>query len=120
MAQDSETAKWNRITGISFAVALAIGAVVFVFSDIFIALFAVLIASGVFFAVSFYLRDESRKSGRPSTADGAIMAGVLLAGIGVCGIIHYFLDDVTITAICIIAVMIAAAGVMVVRNRRYL
>jgi len=120
MVQDPETAKWNKITGISFVAALAIGAVVFVFTDIFMALFAVLIASGVFFAVSFYLRDDSRKAGGPSTADGAIMAGVLLAGIGVCGFIHYFFDNVTLTAICIIAVMLAAAGVMVIRNRRYL
>ena len=120
MTEDPETMKWNRTTALFGIVAIALGAVVFYLSDVFNAVFTILIVSGIYFAVSFYLRDESRKSGGPSTADGAIMAGVLLAGIGVCGFIHYFFNDVTITAVCIIAVMIATASVMIVRNRKYL
>jgi hypothetical protein len=52
--------------------------------------------------------------------EGAVMGGVLLAGIGVCGFIYSYTSDVTLTAICIIAVLIVSSAIMIIRNRRYL
>ena len=46
--------------------------------------------------------------------------GVLLAGIGACGIVYESTKDVMVTAVCIIATMFLASAVMIIRNRRFL
>ena len=120
MEPDQETKKWNTITGIAFAIALVAGAITGYKFGFLFAVYTILIVSGVYFAVSFYIRDDSKETGGPSAVDGAIMGGVLLAGIGACGFIYGFTEDVTITAVCIIAVMIAASATMIIRNRKYL
>ncbi len=120
MEEDPETKRWNNITGISLAAAIIISIAVGFLTVPMNGVFCALLLSGIFLAVEFYLRDASRKSGGPSTADGVIMAGVLLAGIGACGFVFTYTDDVMITSICIIAVLIVAAGVMVLKNRNYL
>ena len=120
MAEDPETKKWNTITGTALVIVLIASIAVAVFSGIGNGVFTLLILTGAFLAVEFYLRDSSRKSGGPSTADGVIMGGVLLAGIGVCGFIYTYTNDVMITSVSIIAVMIAAAAVMILKNRTYL
>ncbi len=120
MEEDPQTKKWNMIAGVALITAIIIGITVGYLTEIMNGVYAFLIVTGIFMAVSFYLRDESRKSGGPSAADGAIMGGVLLCGIGICGFVHSYLNDVTITAVCIIAVLIASSAVMIVRNRRFL
>ncbi len=120
MAEDPQTKKWNNITGVALVSALIIGIAVGILYGLMNGVFSFLTLSGVFMSISFYLRDESRTSGGPSTADGAIMGGVILAGIGVCGFVYTQTDDVMITSVCVIAVMIAASAVMIVRNRRFL
>ncbi len=120
MAEDSETKRWNTITGVALAIAIVISVAVAFVYGIINGVFTLLILTGLFLAIEFYLRDSSRKSGGPSTADGIIMGGVLLAGIGACGFIYTFTNDVMVTSICIIAVMFVAAGVMIMRNRSYL
>lgn len=120
MSEDAETEKWNRLTGAGFVIAIAAGIVVGYLTVWMNAVFTFLIVTGVFLAASFYLRDDSRKTGGPSAADGAIMGGVLLAGIGACGIVYESTKDVMITAICIIATMFLASAVMIIRNRRFL
>lgn len=120
MSEEPETKKWNNVTGAAFAIAIVIGAVVGYLTEWMNAVFAFLIVSGIYFAVSFYIRDDSRKSGEPSMTDGAIMGGVLLTGIGICGFIYYYTKDAMITAIAIIAVMLIASATMIIRNRRYL
>ena len=120
MEQDLETKRWNNITGVSLVIAIIVSIAVGFLTKPLNGVFSVLILSGLFLAIEFFLRDISRKSGGPSTADGVIMAGVILAGIGVCGFIYTYTEDVMITSICVIATMMAAAGVMILRNRRYL
>lgn len=120
MADDPETKKWGTITGIAFVVALIAGSAAGYLLGLPYALYTFLIVSGIYFAISFYIRDDSKDTGGPSVADGAIMGGVLLAGIGACGFIYGYTDDVTITAVAIIAVMIVASATMILRNRKYL
>jgi len=48
------------------------------------------------------------------------MAGILLAGIGACGFVYSYTDDIMITSVCVIAAMMVAAAVMIIRNRRFL
>jgi len=120
MEDDPETKRWNTITGISLVVAVAISIAVGFLTEPLNGVFSVLILSGLFLSVEFYLRDESRKSGGPSTADGVIMAGILLAGIGACGFVYSYTDDIMITSVCVIAAMMVAAAVMIIRNRRFL
>jgi len=120
MEDDPETKRWNTITGISLVVAVAISIAIGFLTEPLNGVFSVLILSGLFLSVEFYLRDESRKSGGPSTADGVIVAGILLAGIGACGFVYSYTDNVMITSVCVIAAMMVAAAVMIIRNRRFL
>jgi len=120
MGTADDTKKWNTNTGIAFAAAIVIGIAVGLLTDIFNAVYAILIVFGCYFAVSMYLRDESKKNGGPSAADGAIIGGILLAGIGVCGFLYYYTENVIATSVAIIVVMLIAAAIMIVRNRRYL
>ena len=120
MAELDRTAKWNKITGAAFIVSLIASAVVGIFGGLMTGTFTFLVLTGVFMTISFYLRDESRTSGGPSVTDGAMMGGILLAGIGVCGFIYTYTENVMITSICIIVVLVASSMVMIVRNRRFL
>ena len=120
MAEGSGTTNWNLITGIFFAIAVIAGVAVGMLYGFLYGFCTFIIITGLFLGVSFYIRDESRSTGGPSTSDGAIMGSIILCGLGACGAIHSALDNVTITAVCIIAVMVLAAAVMMVRNRRYL
>lgn len=117
--EENDTKKWNIATGVVMAIGLILGLAIGFYTTMMNLVFTMLIVSGVYFAVSFHLRDDDIGGG-PSSASGAIMGGVLLAGIGTCGFIHYFTSDVTITAVGIIAVMLAASAVMIIRNRQYL
>ena len=104
----------STAVGAAFAVALLIGVTVgFLTKDFMNAVFTILIVSGVSLAVLFHLRDKRKDSSGPSEFGAAVMGGVLLAGIGACGFVHYFTQDVTITAVCLIGVFIAASLVMV-------
>ncbi|MBE6528156.1 MAG: hypothetical protein E7Z64_03170 [Thermoplasmata archaeon] len=120
MTEESETKRWNSITGAALAAAIALGIGVGIFLGLMQGVFTFLIASGAFLALSFFLRDESREVGGPTTADGAIMAGVLLAGVGVCGFVYLYTEDVMITSVCVIAAMLCASAVMLIRSRRFL
>jgi len=114
---DEKGTRWDLITGVAMAAAIAAGIVVARMTEFFNGVFAVMIVSGLYLAFSFYIRDDTRGSGKISEADGPIMGGVLLFGIGVSGMLHYYIDNVTITAVSIIAFMILASAVMLIRNR---
>ena len=116
---DEFTKEWNTATATVLAIGLIIGLWIGINTSMMNLVFTILIVSGLYFAVSFHLRDDDIGGG-PSSASGAIMGGVLLAGIGICGFIHYFTSDVTITAVGIIAVMLVSSAVMIIRNRQYL
>jgi len=119
MSTADDTKKWNNITTIAFVVAIVAGVAVGVFTDAYNAVYTILIVFGCYFSIAMYIRDDTRKTG-PSSADGAIAGGVLLAGIGVCGFLYYYSENVIATSVAIIAVMLVAAGIMIVRNRRFL
>jgi hypothetical protein len=120
MGENPETDKWGKIAGAAFLSGIIVGVLVGYFTEWMNAVFTFLIFSGVFLAVSFSLRRDIEAVGGLNPADGAVMGGVLLAGIGACGFIYYYTHDVTITAVSIIVVMIIASAVMMIRNRRYL
>ncbi len=120
MADGPSVDGWNKITGLALIVALLLGAIIGFYTGFMNGVFMFLVVSGLYLALSFFMRDNSDDSAGPTAGEGAIMGGILLAGIGVCGFIHYYLNDVMITAACLIAVMLLVSGVMIVRNRRYL
>ncbi len=120
MGTADDTKKWNTNTGIAFVAAIVAGIAVGLLTDIFNAVYTILIVFGCYFAVSMYLRDDTNECGGPSAADGAIIGGVLLAGIGVCGLLYYYTENVIATSVAVIAVMLMAAAIMIVRNKRYL
>lgn len=119
MDDEEYTKRWNNITTAAFIASIAVGIVVGYFTQFFNGVYTVLIMFGIYFAIYFHYHDDASVLG-PSSADGAIMGAVLLCGVGLCGFMYYFTGDVTVTAIGFIAVLIAVAGVMVVRNRRFL
>ena len=120
MAEDSDVKKWNTATACAFAVAIIAGILVGYFTEIVNAVFTVLIISGGYLAVSFYIKDRNDTSGGPSEYGAAVMGGVLLAGIGACGIIFRLTDNVILTIACILAVVMLASVIMIFRYRKYL
>jgi hypothetical protein len=121
MDDDRSTRRYNMAASAAFIVAIVLGAAVWYYTGNFInAVFTILLVSGLYLAVSFYLRDRKERSNGPSEFGAAIMGGVLLAGIGASGFVYSFTQDVTITVICLIAAFIASSIVMVTFYRKYL
>ena len=120
MSGDSDVKKWNTAAAFAFVVAIIAGILVAYFTEIVNGVFAILIISGGYLAVSFYIKDRNDTSGGPSEYGAAVMGGVLLAGIGACGIVFRLTDNVMITIACILAVVMLASLVMIFRYRKYL
>jgi len=120
VSEDSDVKKWNTAAAFAFAVAIIAGILVAYFTEIVNGVFAILIISGGYLAVSFYIKDRDDTSGGPSEYGAAVMGGVLLAGIGACGIVFRLTDNVMITIACILAVVMLASLVMIFRYRKYL
>lgn len=120
MSEDKKMDKWNTASAIAFAAAIGIGILIGYLTDFVNGVFAIMVISGGYLAISFYLRDRDDTSGGPSEFGAAIMGGVILAGIGVCGMIYRFTDNVILTIACILAVIMLASVIMIFRYRKYL
>jgi hypothetical protein len=112
--------KQNAAIGASLAIAVIIGIVVGMYFDIANGVFAVLVASGVFLTLSFLLKEKKEGNDGPSELGAAEMGGVLLTGIGICGFIYSLTQNVAVTVVCLIAVMVLSAAILFFRYRRYL
>jgi len=112
--------QYNIAISAAFAVAILLGVLVGINLGFVNGVFTVLVVSGVFLAASFYLKDRKENSGGPSELGAAVMGGVLLAGIGACGFVYSFTEDVAITVVCLIAVMVLSSAVLFARYRKYL
>ena len=120
MSNDPYVKEWNTATGSAFAIAILIGLFVGYKTEMINAAFTMLVISGLYLAVSFYLKSRKDDSGGPSEFGAAVMGGVLLCGLGVCGFIFKLTGDVIVTVICILAVVMASSVAMIMSYRKYL
>jgi len=112
--------EWNNGARYAFVIAIAIGLYVGYTTEIVNGVFVILILSGAYLAVSFYFKDKKDDSGGPSEFGAAMVGGILVAGIGACGLVYKFTDDVIITVVCVLAVIIVTSAMMAMRYRKYL
>jgi hypothetical protein len=120
MTDDPSTKKWNIATAIALIVAIIAGIAVGYYVDLMMGIFTILIISGGYLAASFFIKDRNDRSGGPSEYGAAVMGGVLLAGIGACGFVYRFTDNVMITVACVLGVVMLASVVMIFFYKAYL
>lgn len=112
--------QYNITTIAAYIAAIVAGIVVGIYLGFMNGVFTALVFSGVYLALSFFIKDRKENDGGPSELGAAVMGGVLLAGIGVCGFVYNFTEDVAITVVCLITVMILSSAILFFRYRKYL
>ena len=112
--------QYDVTTGAAFGIAFLIGVTVGIYAGFMNGIFTILVLSGAYLALSFFLKEKKEDNGGPSELGAAVMGGVLLAGIGICGYVYNFTEDVGITVVCLIAVMILSSAILFYRYRKYL
>ena len=111
---------FDAVTAAACALAVAAGIAVGFYLGPANGVFTVLIASGAYLALSFALKERKERDEGPSELGAAVTGGVLLAGIGICGFVYSFTEEVPVTVVCLIAVMVLSAAILFIRYRRYL
>ena len=81
------------------------------------ALWAVIIMFGVYIAAASLLKGGDNNFG-PSYGDAALVGGVLLAGIGVTGLINGLVHNILITVAVFIAIIAVVVIIMAIKNRK--
>ena len=112
--------QYNITTIAAYIAAIVAGIVVGIYFGFMNGVFTVLVISGTYLALSFFVKDRKDSEGGPSELGAAVMGGVLLAGIGICGFVYGITEDVSITVVCLIAVMILSSAILFFRYRKYL
>ncbi|MBO4569302.1 MAG: hypothetical protein J5674_05055 [Candidatus Methanomethylophilaceae archaeon] len=98
--------------------AVVLGIILYVVTgDALDALWIVTIVFGIYIAATSLFKNGENGFG-PSNGDAALVGGILLAGIGVTGLLHGFLGNVLLTVAVFIAIVAAVVIVMAVKNRK--
>ncbi len=116
----AESKQYNITTMAAYIAAIVVGVVVGIYFGFMNGVFTVLVISGAYLALSFFVKDRKENEGGPSELGAAVMGGILLAGIGVCGFVYSSTEDVAIAVVCLIAVMILSSAILFFRYRKYL
>jgi len=120
MSDDPDTKKWNTASGVAFAIAIAAGLLVGYFTEFILGIFTIFTISGLYLSIAFYIRGKKDISGGPSEFGAVVMGGVLVAGIGVCGFIYMFTENVVLTIACVLGVVMLSTAVMIISYKKYL
>ena len=101
-----------------FLLAIVLGIVLYVTTgDALDALWIVIIVFGIYIAATSLFKGGDGNFG-PSNGDAALVGGVLLAGVGVTGLVNGFLNNVLLTVAVFIAIVAAVVIIMAVKNRK--
>ena len=112
--------QYDVTTGAALGIAVLIGVTGGIYAGFMNGIFTILVISGAYLALSFFLKEKDEQNAGPSELGAAMMGGMLLAGIGICGFVYNFTENVAITVVCLIVVMILSSAILFYRYRKYL
>ena len=111
---------WAAISLGVFLLSVALAIVIYIQTDdIGNALWTLLIVFGLYATVAspFRVDSEGDSNFGPSPADATMAGGLLLAGIGLAGLVYSFTDEVLYTVVVIIVVMALIGIFLAIKNR---
>lgn len=109
---------WSAIAAGVFLLAVALGILIYMDTgDAFDALWTILIVFGLYIGLSSAFKDRGNDNFGPSEADVSLVGGVILAGIGLSGLVYSFTDEVLYTVVTLIVIVAVAGIVMAIKNR---
>lgn len=109
---------WNAIAVGVLLVAVAIGLILFyVTGDALTTLATILLVFGLYIAASSFARKGGEDNFGPSSADAAMAAGGIVAGVGVMCFAYVYSGSVLIT-VAVLIIIVAVIGIsMAIKNR---
>ncbi len=111
---------WGAITAGAFLLSIVLGIVIYLTTDqVLDVVWAILIVFGLFLAVSAVIRGagQENKNFGSSYGDSSMVGGIILAGIGIAGLVQSYTDNVLITVAVFIAIVAITGIVMAIKNR---
>ena len=112
------TRTWNAIAAGVFLLAVALGILIYMSTgDVFDTLWTILIVFGLYVGLPSVFKDMGNDNFGPSEADVSLVGGVILAGIGVSGLVYSFTSEVLYTVVVLIVIVAVAGIVMAIKNR---
>ena len=72
---------------------------------------------GLYVGLSFVFKDRGNDNFGPSEADVSLVGGIILAGIGVSGLVYSVTSDVLYTVVLLIVIVAVAGIIMAIKNR---
>jgi hypothetical protein len=116
MAMNNRT--WAAMSAAALLLSIVTGIVLYVFTgDAFNVLWAVLIIFGLYLGITSLFRNGEGEGFGPSSGDVTLVGGIILAGIGACGIIQSCIHNVLITVAAFIAIVAITGIAMALKNR---
>ena len=118
MAMNGNT--WGAITAGAFLLSIVLGIIIFLTTgQVLDVIWAILIVFGLFLAISSVIRGAGRenKNFGASYGDSTMVGGIILAGIGIAGLIQSYTGNVLITVAVFIAIIAITGIVMAIKNR---
>ncbi len=112
------TRTWNAIAAGVFLLAVALGILIYSSTgDVFDVLWTILIVFGLYVGLSSVFKDRGNDNFGPSEADVSLVGGIILAGIGVSGLVYSVTSDVLYTVVLLIVIVAVAGIIMAIKNR---
>ncbi len=109
---------WSAISLGALLIAIALGLIIYWYTgDALGTIGAILLVFGVYVAATSFARSGGEDNFGPSSADAALAAGAVVAGVGAACFVYSATGEVLITVAVIIIVLAVVGIIMAVKNR---
>ena len=117
MAMNNNT--WSAITVGALLLSIAVGIVVYLSTgQILDVIWGILIVFGLFLGVTSIFRGgKNNNNFGGSTGDATLVMGILIAGVGVAGLVQSCMKNIMLTVAIFIVILAVTGIVMAIKNR---